>query len=92
MHISTFSSNLNNALWKDGYTPTEALDKKYNYKFTIKPSKKDVELKEVLSDVELEGIISQVITFNQVTNLQSHTLRDRIKNMLKIIEQEIEKQ
>jgi hypothetical protein len=86
------SRNLNNALWKDGYTPTEALDKKYNYKFTIKPSKKDIDLKEVLSDVELEGIISQVITFNQVTNLQSHTLRDRIKNMLKIIEQEIEKQ
>ena len=45
-----------------------------------------------LADVELEGIISQIITFNQVTNLQSHTLRDRIKNMLKIIEQEIEKQ
>jgi hypothetical protein len=84
------SRNLNDVLWKNGYTPTEALDKKNSSKFTIKPTKKEVKLKEVLADVELEGIISQVITFNQITNLQSKTLRDRILNMLKIIEQEIE--
>jgi hypothetical protein len=83
------SRNLNNALWQNGYTPTEALDKKYNNKFTIKPTKKDLNLREVLADVELEGIISQVITFNQVTNIQSRTLRDRIINILKIVEQEI---
>ena len=84
------SRNINNALWKDGYTPTEALDKKNNSKFTIKPTKKDLDLQKVLKDVELEGIVSQVITFNQVTNLQSQTLRDRILNMLEIIEREID--
>jgi len=83
------SRNINNTLWKDGYTPTEALDKKYNYKFTIKPTKKDLNLKNVLADVELEGIVSQIITFNQVTNLQSLTLRGRIERMLAIIDQEI---
>ena len=83
--------NVNNALWKDGYTPTEALDKKYNYKFDINPTKKKLDLNKVVADVELEGIVSMVITFNQMTNMQSQTLRDRIKKMLSIIENEIDK-
>ena len=84
------SRNVNNNLWKDGYTPTEALDKESNYKFTIKPTKKSLNLTKVLADVELEGLVSQVITHHQVTNIQSQTLRMRIINMLKIIEQEIQ--
>ncbi len=84
------SRNVNNNLWKDGYSPTEALDKEFNYKFTIKPTKKGLDLAEVLADVELEGIVSQAITNHQVTNIQSQSLRTRIINMLKIIEQEIE--
>lgn len=80
------SRNVNNALWKDGYTPTEALDKTYNYKFTIKPTKKHINFIKVLNDVELEGIISQIISFHQITNLQSETLRNRIIQMLQIIE------
>lgn len=83
------SRNVNNNLWKNGYTPTEALDKEYNYKFTIKPTKKRLDLTEVLADVELEGIVSQIITHHQVTNIQSQSLRMRIISMLKIIEQEI---
>jgi len=83
--------NVNDVLWKDGYTPTEALDKKYNSKFTIKPTKKKLDLQKVIADVELEGIISMAITLNQVTNLQSQTLRDRIESMLIIIENEIDK-
>ncbi|MEO0504903.1 MAG: DUF6090 family protein [Bacteroidota bacterium] len=82
--------NVNNNLWKDGYTPTEALDKKSNSKFTIKPTRKNVDLTKVLADVEFEGIVSQVITTHQVTNIQSQTLRNRILNMLDIMAQEIE--
>ncbi len=82
--------NVNNNLWKDGYTPTEALDKKSNYKFTIKPTKKSVDLTKVLADVKFEGIVSQIITTHQVTNIQSQTLRKRILNMLNILKQEIE--
>ncbi|MFC4721239.1 DUF6090 family protein [Geojedonia litorea] len=84
------SRNVNDILWKNGYTPTEALDKKTSSKFTIKSTKKELDLKEVLNDVELEGLISQAITFNLVTNIQSQTLRDRILNMLNILEKEIE--
>jgi len=83
--------NVNDAVWKDGYTPTEALDKKYNYKFNINPTKKKLDLNKVVADVELEGIVSMVITFNQMTNMQSQTLRERIKRMLSIIEDQIEK-
>ena len=82
--------NMNNNLWKDGYTPTEALDKTYNYKFTINPSKKELNLETVLQDVELEGIVSQIITYHQIANIQSTTLRERIIDMLSIIEGEIE--
>ncbi|MGD1948020.1 MAG: DUF6090 family protein, partial [Croceivirga sp.] len=84
------SRNVNNDLWKDGYTPTEALDKESNNKFTIKPTKKNVDLTKVLADVEFEGIVSHVITHHQVTNIQSQTLRKRILKILDIIAQEIE--
>jgi hypothetical protein len=83
------SRNVTNALWKDGYTPIEALDQKKNTKISIKPTKKDLDLSEVIEDVELEGVISQAITFHQVTNIQSKTLRERIIHMLEIIEREI---
>ncbi|MFL0351940.1 DUF6090 family protein [Xanthomarina sp. GH4-25] len=83
--------NVNDVLWKDGYTPTEALDKKYNYKFNINPTKKKLDLNKVVADVELEGIVSMVITFNQMTNIQSQSLRERIKKILSIIENQIEK-
>ena len=85
------SRNINNNLWKDGYTPTEALDKESKNKFTIKPTKKSLNLTKVLEDVELEGIVSQVITHHQVSNIQSQTLRMRIINMLETIEGEIKK-
>ncbi|PQJ16641.1 DUF6090 family protein [Aureicoccus marinus] len=84
--------NVNHALWKDGYTPTEALDKKYNYKFSIEPTQKKLDLDKVINDVELEGIVSMVITFNQMTNMQSQSLRERIKKMIEIIENEIDKE
>lgn len=83
------SRNMHNNLWKDGYTPTEALDKEASSTLTIEPTKKDLDLQQVLLDVELEGIVSTVITTHHITNLQSETLRNRILNILDIIEREI---
>ena len=83
------SRNVNHYLWKDGYTPVEALDKNSKSTLVIKPSKKEINTNNVLDDVELEGIASQTITFFQVTNIQSQTLRNRILNILNILEQEI---
>ncbi|WP_088341914.1 DUF6090 family protein [Robiginitalea sediminis] len=81
--------NLNDNLWKDGYTPTEALDSTFSYKFTLKPTRKPLDLIAVLQDTALEGIISQVVTYHQITNIQSETLRDRIREMLELLDREI---
>jgi hypothetical protein len=82
--------NLNHSIWKDGYTPTEALDKTFNYQFSIGESKHPVDWVRVLQDQALEGIVGQVITIHQITNIQSETLRERIEEMLKILEREID--
>lgn len=82
--------NLHDNIWKNGYTPTEALDKRYNYKFKLNPSKRKIDFEKILGDVELEGIISQIITYHQITNIQSETLRSRIKEIIRIVESEIE--
>ena len=81
--------NINNAIWKDGYIPTEALDKENNAIFHIHPTKKNIDLNKVFSDVELEGLLSQVITFHLVTNLQSNLLKERILEIISLIEKDI---
>ncbi|SFR52130.1 hypothetical protein SAMN04490243_2556 [Robiginitalea myxolifaciens] len=83
--------NVNNRVWQEGYSPIEALekDRNLNYKFTMGPTQKTVDLQAVLFDVELEGLVSWTISFFENTNLQSQTLRSRIKQMLEILDQEI---
>lgn len=83
------SRNLSHNLWKDGYTPTEALDENSTASFALNPTQKSLVLEDVLQDVELEGIISHVITYHQITNIQSQTLRERILDILQVIEWEI---
>lgn len=81
--------DIHNELWKDGYTPVEALDQTYNYKFKINRSQKNISLTKALQDLEIEGIVSQTITFHQVANIQSESLKDRINNIIKLINQEL---
>jgi hypothetical protein len=69
--------------------PNRGIRQKKNKKLNIKPTKKNLDLNEVIEDVELEGVISQAITLHQITNIQSNTLRERIINILEIIEREI---
>lgn len=83
--------NLTNNLWKDGYSPAEALDKSSNLKFMINPSKRKIDFKEILADPKQEDIAAMVISFHQNANIQSVTLRSRIIEMLEIINSEIEK-
>ena len=83
--------NINDSVWKDGYTPTEALDKTFNYKFSIGQSKRGMDWDQVLQDRELEGVVAQVISIHQITNIQSETLRNRIEQMLGILDREIER-
>lgn len=83
------SRNLNNNIWKNGYSPVEALDKSSSLKFRINQSKRRIEFKEILADPEQEDIPAIVISFHQNCNIQSVTLRNRIIDMLDIINSEI---
>ncbi|MBO6792372.1 MAG: hypothetical protein JJ895_00585 [Balneolaceae bacterium] len=82
--------NMFHSLWKDGFSPTEALDKETKTVYSIKSSKKELSFDTILKDVELEGIISQVITFHLLTNRQSETLRDRIYSIQALLDREID--
>jgi len=86
---SGISRNLNNNLWKDGYSPAEALDKSSSLKFKIYPSKRKIDFKEILVDPVQESIAAMAISFHQNANIQSVTLKSRIIEMLDIINSEI---
>jgi hypothetical protein len=81
--------NLNDNIWKDGYSPIEALDKSSRLAFAINPSKKKINFKEILAEPEQEDIPAMVISYHQNANIQSGTLRNRIIQMLDIINSEI---
>ena len=83
--------NLQNELWKNGYTPLEALDKSANYKQNIGESHSKINYDKVLRDVELEGMVATSITFHRITNLQSDYLRNVIAKTLELIDSEIER-
>lgn len=81
--------NLNNNIWKDGYSPAEALDKSASLKVKIDPSKRKIDFKEILADPKQEDIPAMVISYHHNANIQSGTLRVRIIEMLEIINSEI---
>ena len=76
-------------LWKDGFTPIEALDQSVNVKRKLNYTAQPVELGLILQSKELEGFAAYAITWNQVANIQSLALRKRILTILSIIDQEI---
>lgn len=83
--------NIHHHVWKDGFVPTESLDKSLSVRRHIRPSKHPVDIAAVLNDKELEGYLASTITINQVANIQSMALAQRIGRILAIIGQEIAK-
>ena len=83
--------DIHHDVWKDGFVPTESLDKSLSVKRFIMPSKRKVEMEAVLADAELEGYIASAITINQVANIQSMALKQRIERILALIENELQK-
>ncbi|MFK7953575.1 MAG: DUF6090 family protein [Ekhidna sp.] len=78
-------------LWKDGYTPIEALDQSVNIKRKVGPSKNTLDLPSILSSRELEGFSACVVTWSQVANIQGQALRSRIQAILSLIDEELAK-
>jgi hypothetical protein len=55
----------------------------------IGKSLKTPDVQEILNNPELEGVISNAITFNQIGNLQAQAIHDRIMEILDILNEEI---
>jgi hypothetical protein len=83
-----------NQLWKDGYTPLEALDTgtKVTLRQHIGKSANPPNLNEILRDSELEGHAANVIMWSQVGNIQSEALDNRIRTILDLIEKDLNQQ
>lgn len=80
-----FIRDLTDQLWKDGYTPVEALDQSINVTHKVRPSRNGITAQQILKFPELEGIASMAITFCQIGNIQSQGLRDRIITIDRLI-------
>ncbi|WP_421763947.1 DUF6090 family protein [Ekhidna sp.] len=76
-------------IWKDGYTPVEALDQNISIVNKVGPSKKAPSTREILQNRELEGIAAITITYSQIGNIQSQALRDRILLINNYISQDL---
>lgn len=81
--------DISHLIWKDGYTPVEALDQNISIQHKIKFSKKSPPLYDLLNDKELEGIAAMTITWNHLANIQSHALLKRMNTIQSLIAGEI---
>ena len=73
-----------------GITPTYIIENKVESKLVIGRSKNTPEAKAILTNPKLESIIANAITQNHATNIQSLALRKRIKEILDIINKEVQ--
>jgi hypothetical protein len=60
-----------------------------NDKLIIGKSKKRPDLEKIINNPEIESIVARAITSNYLTNLQSHALKNRINDILNLLNQEI---
>lgn len=76
-----------NSFW----TSTEwYLDKQAAHSIFLKDSKLSPQVENVLRDPKLEGILSIAVLYNYSGNIQSYTLRNRIVEILQLVDGEIE--
>ncbi len=80
-----------NALWENMGTPYFLLDKNADaIELDLgKLSGKKSKAKEIINNVELEGVVSGAISYNKLCNIQSQTLKNRIQEILLLITREI---
>jgi hypothetical protein len=81
--------DLADIVWKDGYTPIHALDQTIKITTKVGKSSKIPSVESILKNIELEGIASMAITWNNIANIQSLALKKHIIEMLDLIVGEI---
>ena len=87
---SGIGRDVGNAAWNT--MPIYILDQQKNSQFStrqIGKSKKAITSNEILNNYELEGILTIAITFNNIANLQSAALKDRMQRILDLIETQL---
>ena len=77
--------------WKDGLVDTFHLDKGSKTEFNITKSKKEVDFSKLLDHSNFEDHIAECASFSKLINSQSYSLRNRITEILDLIEQELNK-
>lgn len=75
--------------YKDTKVPIYIIDRSLNDKLNIGKSKKKPDLDKIINNPEIESIVARAITSNYLTNLQSHALKNRINEILNLLNQEI---
>ena len=78
-----------NTFWKD--IPKFALNKTAPIKRKIGNTKKELNVSAILNNIELEGIVADSFSWSHIGNIQSLTLKNRIIELLRLIDSEIKK-
>lgn len=82
--------NIHDRLWKSSAISTFLLDKSKDVNAQSTPSKHEKDLAAILDDLEFENLASQGRVLAIICNLQSYALRERMEEILELIETEIE--
>ncbi|GMN10042.1 hypothetical protein MTsPCn9_15430 [Croceitalea sp. MTPC9] len=82
--------NLVNQYWEDNIIEAFHLDKNTKTDFHLGDTKKEIDLFDLLDEVQFENHIAQCATFSNLANTQSHSLRNRIVEILDLIKKGIE--
>jgi hypothetical protein len=81
---------ISNSFWENQTLSTFHLDEGQKITFNIGNSKVELDTNRLLNDIKFEGFIAQCASFSELINSQSYTLRNRIVEILTIIQEELE--
>ncbi|NNL80828.1 MAG: hypothetical protein HKO67_10090, partial [Flavobacteriaceae bacterium] len=84
------SRDVLNVLWESLGDSFWLLDDNTDrHELILQPSINETKVNEILSNKQLEGVIANAISYNNVCNLESQSLRNRINEILDLIKMDI---
>ena len=88
---SISSRTLTHHNWKNGLMANFQLDKAVNTEFDLSPSARPRDISTFLENPKFEDKMATCMELTLLTNSQSFSLRDRIKDILNLIEAELDR-
>ncbi|MGB5377522.1 DUF6090 family protein [Muriicola sp.] len=83
--------SITNQFWKSQLIKTFHLDNDVETNFILGDSQKEINVDELLDDVKFEGYMAECASVAEALNSQSYSLRERIVEILTIINSELQK-